>query len=352
MEIINLIIMIQGFFWCVLFASGKTFTIEKKLLSLVMIISFLTATIDYIYTLNIIEFNSKIISVTFLLPVLLIPVIYSFVDLSARIRNQNRKKHWQIIYMILSIAFAIILYFPDEKFTQFILLIAFLIFVMIFLLLSEIQLFNYLSKKYYSNFRAEDYRIKIDIILLLTGNIIWSILFISTLLDYFDVGQLPGTNKLWIGTCAIISLFFTGYFQIKNDLNADHKKDYSKLIHKSTENDIEKKLSDAFDKYQLHLDAELTIDKLATFLTLDTLELSYFLNHVLKTNFFTFLNTKRVLEVKKRLNNEDNRKFTLLAIAYESGFNSKSTFNRVFKEIEGITPSAYFQKIKQQSIRN
>jgi AraC-like DNA-binding protein len=42
---------------------------------------------------------------------------------------------------------------------------------------------------------------------------------------------------------------------------------------------------------------------------------------------------------------EKNENFTLISIAYDSGFNSKATFNRVFKNITGITPGAYYKNV-------
>ena len=53
------------------------------------------------------------------------------------------------------------------------------------------------------------------------------------------------------------------------------------------------------------------------------------------------MNGYRIEEVKRRLQAGDTQRLTLLGIAYESGFNSKTTFNRVFKETTGMSPKAY-----------
>ncbi|HDR67474.1 MAG TPA: helix-turn-helix domain-containing protein, partial [Bacteroidaceae bacterium] len=55
-------------------------------------------------------------------------------------------------------------------------------------------------------------------------------------------------------------------------------------------------------------------------------------------------NDYRVEEVKKRLQDPKFKHLTILAIAYESGFNSKSSFNTIFKERTGLTPSDYVQR--------
>jgi AraC-like DNA-binding protein len=58
-------------------------------------------------------------------------------------------------------------------------------------------------------------------------------------------------------------------------------------------------------------------------------------------NFYNLVNEYRIKEVKERMKSDDYRQLTILAIAYDSGFNSKSSFNTIFKEKTGETPSEY-----------
>ena len=53
----------------------------------------------------------------------------------------------------------------------------------------------------------------------------------------------------------------------------------------------------------------------------------------------------RVEEVKQRLKDSKYKNFTILAIAYDSGFNSKSAFNTIFKDLTGMTPSQYLDSV-------
>ncbi|MDZ7608951.1 MAG: helix-turn-helix domain-containing protein [Cyclobacteriaceae bacterium] len=64
------------------------------------------------------------------------------------------------------------------------------------------------------------------------------------------------------------------------------------------------------------------------------------------TNFYDFINKYRVDEFIGKLNNPANEFYTLLALAHESGFNSKATFNSVFKKNTGLTPSAFYKQMK------
>ncbi|WP_281986996.1 helix-turn-helix domain-containing protein [Aquimarina aggregata] len=102
---------------------------------------------------------------------------------------------------------------------------------------------------------------------------------------------------------------------------------------------------------KIYLDENLNLKEFATLLKLDPNLISYILNTYLKSNFHDFINQYRVEEVKSRLVNPAYNHITLLGIALDSGFNSKTTFNRVFKKITGITPSEFQRKKKNNSIK-
>ena len=108
-------------------------------------------------------------------------------------------------------------------------------------------------------------------------------------------------------------------------------------------------LLDFMDKKKPYLDRDLTIHELARQTGVQKHHITQVLNEYYNRNFFTFINEYRVKEVIRRMKDPANTAFTILAIAYDSGFNSKSTFNTIFKSITGITPSAYISKIDSDS---
>ncbi|MCK5455567.1 MAG: AraC family transcriptional regulator, partial [Melioribacteraceae bacterium] len=63
-------------------------------------------------------------------------------------------------------------------------------------------------------------------------------------------------------------------------------------------------------------------------------------------NFFDFINRYRIEEVKKEIIKPENDNLTLLAVAMDVGFNSKSSFNTLFKKYVGLTPSKYRDSLK------
>lgn len=99
-------------------------------------------------------------------------------------------------------------------------------------------------------------------------------------------------------------------------------------------------------KARPYTNPRLSLNELAGKLKLPPHTLSKAINDGFEKNFFDFINTYRIEEFKSRVEDPKNRHFTLLALAYDVGFNSKTAFNRSFKKITGVTPSEYFQGIQ------
>ena len=89
------------------------------------------------------------------------------------------------------------------------------------------------------------------------------------------------------------------------------------------------------------LEPELTVDQLATALNIRPKILSQVINETLHQNFFDFINRYRIEEAKRLLNNPPDKKITVLEVLYQVGFNSKSSFNTLFKKHTGLTPSEF-----------
>lgn len=107
------------------------------------------------------------------------------------------------------------------------------------------------------------------------------------------------------------------------------------------------KLSALMEFEKPYLKNDLTASELAAMLDISRHELSELLSHSFHQNFYEFVNAFRVEEFKRRLNSSSNQHLTLLAIAFEAGFNSKTAFNTAFKNKEGITPSQFKANLKK-----
>lgn len=102
------------------------------------------------------------------------------------------------------------------------------------------------------------------------------------------------------------------------------------------------RLRQALEEEQVYLNPTLTLAELATHTGLAPRLISFTVNNGFGQSFNDLVNSYRVEAVKRRLANPaDLARLTLLGIAFECGFNSKTTFNRIFKQFTGVAPSEY-----------
>lgn len=101
------------------------------------------------------------------------------------------------------------------------------------------------------------------------------------------------------------------------------------------------------DEKKPYLNAELKLADLATEINYSIHDISQVLNQDLNQSFSDFVNKYRIEEVKRRMEDKDFQKYTLMAIAQQCGFNSKTSFYRIFKNETGKTPADYLRELKQ-----
>ncbi len=95
-----------------------------------------------------------------------------------------------------------------------------------------------------------------------------------------------------------------------------------------------------------YLNNDLSQSDLAEQLGISSHHLSEVLNSGFNQNFYNFVNSYRVLEAQKLMDNDTTKEFKILAFAFDAGFKSKTSFNRVFKTHTGLTPSEYRKKVQ------
>lgn len=101
-------------------------------------------------------------------------------------------------------------------------------------------------------------------------------------------------------------------------------------------------------QHMLYINPDLNISTLSTILKISNNYISKAIRVHGYTNFNHYINSHRISYVKKIIEESDMKKITLMYIYTEAGFTSQSTFNRVFKQLEGITPSEYMEKFEKQ----
>ena len=107
------------------------------------------------------------------------------------------------------------------------------------------------------------------------------------------------------------------------------------------------RIDDYMQNEKPYLDSELNILKLAEKLGINKNQISQAINEQLGVNFFTYVNQYRIEHFKRLCQEPKNNNYTLLGLALEAGFNSKSSFNHVFKKLEGTTPGEFKKSLEQ-----
>ena len=96
-----------------------------------------------------------------------------------------------------------------------------------------------------------------------------------------------------------------------------------------------------------YLNPDLNIRHLADQLNVSVHKLSQTINQELQKSFFEFINDYRIDEAVKCLKSKDFKHYSIIAIAYECGFNSKTSFYNIFKKHTSQTPSEFRESLLQ-----
>lgn len=138
-----------------------------------------------------------------------------------------------------------------------------------------------------------------------------------------------------------------------------HRSNLSSADIKSTKKDEEKGTVNVLDKDQIKklkgkllsyfkedepfLNPQLNLQFVAQVLELNNNKISFLINQAFDVNFNDFVNSYRLKHFKLIALDSNNSHLTILGLAYDSGFNSKTVFNTYFKKIEGVTPRAWMK---------
>lgn len=158
----------------------------------------------------------------------------------------------------------------------------------------------------------------------------------------------------WVGVILTFYVFFIGFFGLRQyapkniSLTVEQVETQTQKPSYQNSGLDERRMIEIFVQLSKHMEEakpylqdDLSLSMLALQLQVTSNQLSQVINQQSGVNFFTFINRFRVEDVKKQLQNPAFDHYSILGIAYTCGFRSKSAFNKVFKEISGITPAEY-----------
>ncbi len=167
--------------------------------------------------------------------------------------------------------------------------------------------------------------------------------------DSFCINGLFMTLTAFIVTAGSYGFKQPGVFSSKGSMTPEVLEESDKPYAGSSLKEEDKQqylasLMDYIDNKKPYLNNEITLSQLALEVNIPLHHLSRIINEHFNQNFFDFINQFRVNEFIRRLAEPKYSNYSLLAIAFDCGFNSKTTFNRYFKKATGVTPSQYKNK--------
>lgn len=160
------------------------------------------------------------------------------------------------------------------------------------------------------------------------------------------------SNDALILAGIVVFVFLIGFFGVRQadiftphqptaDGNEPRKKYPKSGLTEEASGQLLKELKRLMSEEALYRQSDLSIDDLSAKLGVHPNYLSQIINQKEEKNFYDFVNTYRIEEFKRLIANQKNQQFTLLSLAYDCGFSSKSSFNRYFKRATGQTPSEF-----------
>jgi ABC-type antimicrobial peptide transport system permease subunit/AraC-like DNA-binding protein len=187
---------------------------------------------------------------------------------------------------------------------------------------------------------------------LLTGfGLLWLLWIPFIAADYFYYKNQSGTQfyyPLYLLLISMITWMAARAF-LRSEIGSSA--DVAPVLKPSLPTDLKQKgtwLKGVVKANHYYQDPELSLSSLAEKLGLHAHELSRILNTVLKKSFNDFINEYRVKAASQKIQDPAYDHLTLLGIGYESGFNSQSSFNRIFKQMTGKSPLEYKNELKKE----
>jgi len=224
-----------------------------------------------------------------------------------------------------------------------------------------ISIFTYTIIKYSNNTQEKKW---ISIIWILVSILLLSWVFAILIGQFFnyDISSFMKLLALY-GTFLIHWTAYFGVFKFKlakdreginalltSNVSSDYKEmalgtkkvyQTSNLELSTKDNPHFKNLEILFQKHQIYRDSTLNREKVSEKLGISAGYLSQLVNNITGENFSSYINYYRVEAVKKMMSDSEFKNYSLLALGFESGFTSKTTFYSAFKKTTRMTPSAY-----------
>ncbi|WP_430812472.1 MULTISPECIES: helix-turn-helix domain-containing protein [unclassified Carboxylicivirga] len=328
MVLVNLFVHYTYYF----FFYNKVFSATSNWAYSIILPGIIAPPIIYFYTLSIlhgkIRFTRK--SWLHLIPLALISIVYW---IYTKCSDYEREI---LLYWVKNCSIALYLFYPIISFIS-------------------ISKFYRLKGVGFKLFQFDKGRVSMVKLLLGMMVLHFLILIIKNNIHFFvsNAQLLMNTINLWFFIALSYAISYTVISEPKTinhkpteaGLKSFKKYKNSKLSHDRALHELTR-LNQLMTSQKPFLNPDFDLAKLAELSGMPAANISEILNGLVKQTFNDYTNNYRIEEFKKLASDINKRNLTILALAFESGFNSKSTFNAAFKKFTGTTPSEYIKTLK------
>jgi AraC-like DNA-binding protein len=190
-------------------------------------------------------------------------------------------------------------------------------------------------------------------------NIILMVVVIVATISIFNLVYIGLPLNLYLNIAMLVTVLFIAYNALRQKeifpTNEKHREEViaidtdektSNTTKRKILNDeelvaLKSKLNLLMKEKQLYLEHHINLASLSEEMKITPHQLSYIINNGFNQNFFQFISAYRIDKAKTLLLDKSSDKLTILGIAYESGFSSKTAFNTTFKKLTNQTPSEF-----------
>lgn len=178
--------------------------------------------------------------------------------------------------------------------------------------------------------------------------VVWVIYLIPYIIPRYSASLLNTLNWYPIYLPMVLLIYWLGIrgFMVQTGVKLKSNASSNTLSKETIENTMTL-LAKAMDIDKLFLNPELSLTLLSDAVNIPQKTISAVLNQHIHKNFNEFVNDYRLRAFKEKLSQPGLQHLTIAGIAAECGFNSQATFQRIFKEAEGISPSVYVKQIQK-----
>ncbi len=290
------------------------------------------------------------------------PLVYTYIRRLLFYKNGNyRLSYYHYLPVLLYSAYCFFHIYNYDSITDYKSYFTTLLFwndIIFFISISAYLFESYRLLYYYKNNEEQELSFNQTIVkyieIMLICLLVYMVFWLLGIIERFVIKLPIDIRMIWDISCLIfgIQIYIVGFYNLKHPevfkirfpLNNETESKKKNGLSEKEINEVQNLVNDFFEKTKGHRRPELSLSILANEINTTTNKLSWVLNNSYKKTFYELVNEYRVDDFLQRINENKHKEFTLISIAFEVGFNSKSTFYKAFKEITNFTPTAYIRK--------